>query len=173
MRLPAVPRLVNLRECRIQQQLRELVLAKVPETETSFCPFLVTVKPTRSAPQQYRSGRASKRLRRLRGFDRVSTSLGVRGPADLRSAGVNETLLEAVIYRFLINVGEAEGREIADQVKLPFTMIEGLLARLKMSSMLPTRTTATHDYVHVLTETGRKVARSHLRDSVLWCRPAS
>jgi hypothetical protein len=90
-------------------------------------------------------------------------------PVDLRSAGVNETLLEAVIYRFLINVGEAEGREIADQVKLPFTMIEGLLARLKMEQHVAYKsTTATHDYVHVLTETGRKIARSHIRDSTYY-----
>ena len=90
-------------------------------------------------------------------------------PVDLRNAGVNETLLEAVIYRFLINVGEAEGREIADQVKLPFTMIEGLLARLKMEQHVAYKsTTATHDYVHVLTETGRKIARSHVRDSTYY-----
>ena len=87
-------------------------------------------------------------------------------PVDLREAGVNESLLEAVIYRFLINVGEAEGREIADQVKLPFTMIESLLARLKMEQHVAYKsTTATHDYVHVLTESGRKLARSHIRDS--------
>ena len=80
-------------------------------------------------------------------------------PLDLHKAGVNESLLEAVIYRFLINVGEAEGREIADQVKLPFTMIESLLTRLKMEQHVACKsTTATHDYVHVLTETGRKIA---------------
>lgn len=90
-------------------------------------------------------------------------------PVDLRKAGINESLLEAIIYRFLANVGEAEGREIADQVKLPFTMIEGLLARWKMEQHVAYKsTTATHDYVHVLTETGRKVARSHMRDSTYY-----
>ena len=90
-------------------------------------------------------------------------------PVDLHKAGVNESLLEAVIYRFLINVGEAEGREIADQVKLPFTMIESLLARMKMEQHVAYKsTTATHDYVHVLTETGRKLARSHIRDSTYY-----
>ena len=131
------------------------------------------VKPTRSAPQQYRSGRAEWQTAQGRlpeGFKpSVDEPWRPREPADLRSAGVNETLLEAVIYRFLINVGEAEGREIADQVKLPFTMIEGLLARLKMEQHVAYKsTTATHDYVHVLTETGRKVARSHLRDSTYY-----
>jgi len=92
-----------------------------------------------------------------------------REPVDLRRAGVNETLLEAVIYRFLINVGEAEGREIADQVKLPFTLIESLLARMKMEQHVAYKsTTATHDYVHVLTEIGRKVARGHLRDTTYY-----
>ena len=87
-------------------------------------------------------------------------------PADLLTAGINETLLEALVYRYLINVGEAEGRKIADQVKLPFTMIEPLLARLKMEQHVAYKgATATHDYVHVLTEAGRSIARSHMRDS--------
>jgi hypothetical protein len=90
-------------------------------------------------------------------------------PTDIRSAGVNETLLEAVIYRFLLNIGEAEGREIADQVKLPFTMIEPLLTRLKMEQSLTYKSaTATHDYVHVLTESGRRIARNHLQDSTYY-----
>ena len=90
-------------------------------------------------------------------------------PADIRSAGVNETLLEAVIYRFLLHIGEAEGRDIADQVKLPFTMIEPLLTRLKMEQNLTYKSaTATHDYVHVLTETGRRMARNHALDSTYY-----
>lgn len=90
-------------------------------------------------------------------------------PVDLRQAGINEALLEAIVYRFLVNAGEAEGREIADHVKLPFTMIEDLLARLKMEQHVAYKsTTATHDYVHVLTETGRQVARSHMRNTTYY-----
>jgi hypothetical protein len=86
-------------------------------------------------------------------------------PADGRAAGMNETLLEAIIYRYLQNIGEAEGRKIADQVKLPFRMVEPLLTRLKMEQNVAYRaSTATNDYRYVLTESGRAIARNHLAD---------
>ena len=86
-------------------------------------------------------------------------------PDDMKSAGVNETILEAIVYRYLQNVGEAEGRNIADQVKLPFRMIEPLMTRLKMEQNVAYKNaTATNDYVYVLTETGRMIARNHVND---------
>ena len=86
-------------------------------------------------------------------------------PSDIKSAGVNETILEAIIYRYLLSVGEAEGRKVADQVKIPFRMVEPLLTRLKMEQNVAYKNaTATNDYVYVLTETGRQIARNHLQD---------
>lgn len=86
-------------------------------------------------------------------------------PQDVTSAGLNETLLEAIIYRFLQNIGEAEGRRIADQVKLPFRMIEPILTRLKMEQNVAYKdSTATNDYVYVLTESGRNIARRYIQD---------
>ena len=79
-------------------------------------------------------------------------------PDDAVTAGVNETILEAIIYRFLANIGEAEGRKIADQVKLPFRMVEPLLTRLKMEQNVAYKSsTATNDYVYILTESGRQI----------------
>jgi len=86
-------------------------------------------------------------------------------PADLQSAGVNETLLEAIVYRFLLNIGECAGRRVADQVKLPFRMVEPILSRLKMEQHVAYKSsTATNDYVYILTETGRAIARNHTTD---------
>lgn len=86
-------------------------------------------------------------------------------PDDMKSAGVNETLLEAIVYRYLQNIGECEGRKIADQVKLPFRMIEPLMTRLKMEQNVAYKnSTATNDYVYILTETGRAIARNHVND---------
>ncbi len=126
--------------------------------------------PLSSAPRKARPVRSGRQIPGGHLPDGFTPSIDEpwrpREPVDLRKAGVNESLLEAVIYRFLVNVGEAEGRAIADQVKLPFTMIEGLLSRLKMEQHVAYKSaTATHDYVHVLTETGRRIARSHVRDS--------
>ncbi|MCP4891913.1 MAG: AAA family ATPase [Planctomycetaceae bacterium] len=83
----------------------------------------------------------------------------------MKSAGVNETILEAIIYRYLLSVGEAEGRKVADQVKIPFRLVEPLLTRLKMEQNVAYKNaTVTNDYVYVLTETGRQIARNHLLD---------
>ena len=86
-------------------------------------------------------------------------------PEDARQAGVNETLLEAIIYRFLQNIGECEGRRIADQVKVPFRLVEPVLTRMKMDQHIAYKNaTAAGDYVYILTETGRQIARNHISD---------
>ncbi len=52
-------------------------------------------------------------------------------PTSLTEAGVSETLLEELVMRFLFSRGEATGRAIAEQVKLPYRLVEPLLQRLK------------------------------------------
>jgi hypothetical protein len=87
-------------------------------------------------------------------------------PVSLQSSKINETILEAIIYRALLNAGEMEGRAVSDQIKLPFRMVEPLLARLKMEQTVAYKSsTATNDYVYVLTESGRAIARNHNSDS--------
>ena len=86
-------------------------------------------------------------------------------PSDMQSAGVNETLLEAIIYRYLQTSGEAAGRQVAEQVKLPFRLIEPMLTKLKMEQNVAYKNaTSTNDYVYILTETGRAIARNHISD---------
>ncbi|WP_231612070.1 AAA family ATPase [Novipirellula galeiformis] len=86
-------------------------------------------------------------------------------PFDAYESRINETLLEAIIYRFLRTVGESEGRKIADQVKLPFRMVEPILNRLKSDQRVAYKnSTTTNDYVYVLTESGREIARLMQQD---------
>ncbi len=86
-------------------------------------------------------------------------------PEDAERGGINESLLEAIIYRFLLSSGEASGRRIADQVKVPFRLIEPILSRMKMEQHVAYKSsTSTNDYIYVLTETGRQIARNHAAD---------
>ena len=86
-------------------------------------------------------------------------------PESIEQSGINESILEAIIYRYLLTAGESEGRKIADQVKLPFRLIEPILTRLKMEQNIAYKNaTATNDYVYILTETGRNIARNHNSD---------
>ncbi len=85
-------------------------------------------------------------------------------PASLQDAGVSESLAEELIMRFLLSRGEASGRAIADQVKLPFLLIEPILNRLKYEQMTAYRgATSVNDYIHILTDQGRHRAQQHCR----------
>lgn len=74
-------------------------------------------------------------------------------------------MLEQIVMRYLLTNGETEGRRIAEQVKLPFGLVEPLLTRLKMEQRVSYKSgTATGDYVYVLTESGRAMARNYAGD---------
>jgi DNA replication protein DnaC len=83
-------------------------------------------------------------------------------PPSLEAAGVSESVVEELIMKFLLARGEANGRAIADQVKLPFLLIEPTLNRLKYEQMTAYRgATSVNDYIHVLTDHGRDRARQY------------
>jgi len=83
----------------------------------------------------------------------------------LEEGNISETVIEQIIFRYLLNNGESDGRRVADQLKLPFRMVEPVLTRLKMEQRVAYRSaTATGDYVYALTESGRAVARNHASD---------
>ena len=105
--------------------------------------------PSRTAPASaIASCRPASLPRETNRGDRLNRSTS-------QAAGINETILEAIIYRYLLNIGEAEGRRIADQVELPFRMIEPMVTRLKMEQNVAYKSsTSTNDYVYMLTEIG-------------------
>ena len=79
--------------------------------------------------------------------------------------GISESVLEQISLRYLLNAGEVSGRGIADQMSLPFGMVEPMLMRLKMEQRVAYRAaTATGDYIYVLTESGRALARTYAAD---------
>ncbi len=81
-------------------------------------------------------------------------------PRNFRQAQVNETVVESLILKFLMSTGDAAGREIAEQVKLPFLMIEELLRQMKMDQLLAHRGSAPmNDFQFQLTDLGRERAR--------------
>lgn len=85
-------------------------------------------------------------------------------PNSLDAAGINEQIIEEIIMRFLLNRGEAPGRVIAEQIKLPFGLIEPTLIRLKTQQLSGyLGSTAMNDYIHTLSDAGRDRARRHLQ----------
>ncbi|MEM7475973.1 MAG: AAA family ATPase [Planctomycetota bacterium] len=83
-------------------------------------------------------------------------------PKSLEAAGLSESMVEELIVRFLNGRGEAPGRVIADQTKLPFMLIEPILNRLKYEQVTAYRgSNSVGDYTHVLTDAGRTRARQY------------
>jgi hypothetical protein len=85
-----------------------------------------------------------------------------RVPGSLAEAGLSESMVEELIVRFLLGRGEASGRAIATQIRLPFLLIEPILNRLKYEQMTAYRgANSVNDYIHVLSDQGRERARHY------------
>jgi hypothetical protein len=81
-------------------------------------------------------------------------------PASFRDAGLTDSEVEALILKFLLARGDAVGRDVADQVKLPFVPINQLLSEMKYSQLVVHRGSAPmNDFVYQLTDLGREKAR--------------
>ncbi len=78
----------------------------------------------------------------------------------LREMGLTESDVESLVLKFLLARGDAYGREIADQVKLPFCLLDPLLRELKSDQLVVYRgANEWNDYLYQLTDLGRERAR--------------
>ncbi len=120
-------------------------------------------QPTSTGPSQATGGSQCRFGRITEDRDEPFIPLA---PKSLQAAGVSETLVESLIMRFLLQRGEAAGRAIADQIKLPFLLIEPTLNRLKQEQMTAYRgANSVNDYTHTLTDQGRDRARQYLHQT--------
>jgi predicted ATPase with chaperone activity len=86
-------------------------------------------------------------------------------PKTYREAGLTESQVEELILKILLARGDVEGRQVADQIKLPFGMLEELLRRLKQEQLVVYRDAAqVNDYQYQLTDVGRERARRYARE---------
>jgi hypothetical protein len=83
-------------------------------------------------------------------------------PASFRDAGLNDSKVEALILKFLLARGDASGRDIADQVKLPFVLVQELLRTMKNDQLVVHRGAAPmNDFEYQLSDLGRERGRRH------------
>jgi hypothetical protein len=83
-------------------------------------------------------------------------------PASFDKAGLTDTEVEALVLKFLLARGDATGREIADQVKLPFILIDELLRGIKGEQLVVHRGAAPmNDFQYQLSDLGRERARRY------------
>ena len=81
-------------------------------------------------------------------------------PKSLREAKLTESEVVSLALKYLLSRGEATGREVADQVKLPFVLVETMLANMKQERLIVHKgASAMNDYVYEMTDIGRERSR--------------
>lgn len=83
-------------------------------------------------------------------------------PKSLSELPVPDDLIEALVLKFVLNRGTATGREIAEQIGLPFRVAGEHLRELKIQQLVGHRKAAgMNDYLFELTADGHERARRH------------
>ncbi len=79
--------------------------------------------------------------------------------------GLTDTMVEALVFKYLLSVGQAPGRDIATAVGLPPKPIIELLSQLKSRQFVFYKdSTAMGDFEYALTEEGRSRARGYVNE---------
>ncbi|MEN6452216.1 MAG: AAA family ATPase [Thermoguttaceae bacterium] len=83
-------------------------------------------------------------------------------PTSFQAAGLADSEVEALVLKFLLARGDATGREIADQVKLPFALVDELLREVKQNQLVVHRSSAPmNDFQYQLSDLGRERGRRY------------
>ena len=83
-------------------------------------------------------------------------------PESLRDAKLTDSEVEALALKYLLAVGDASGRDVADQVRLPFVLVDELLRQMKVDQIVVHKgAAAMNDYQYQLSDLGRERARRH------------
>jgi predicted ATPase with chaperone activity len=77
-------------------------------------------------------------------------------PRTLEETGLNSTLIESLICKYLSTVGSSSGRGIADNICLPFGILENIFHSLRTRQLIVhTGSAPLNDYHYNLTDQGR------------------
>jgi DNA-binding PadR family transcriptional regulator len=132
------------------QRLNNLAAAKSVSPQKDRCESGTSVSVISAGEKTERSNQAES----------AAEEFLPREPRSLRDTGLTESEIESLILKYLLVKGDAPGRGVADQVKLPFVLIDDLLRRLKNDQLIVYRDTAPMgDYVYQLADLGRERAR--------------
>ena len=93
---------------------------------------------------------------------RPKSSFRPQAPTSFEQAGLNFAQTEGLVLKFLINIGVASGRRIAEELGLPFGPFPEFLRNLKNQQIVVYTNSATaNDYLYSLTDLGRVRAKGY------------
>ena len=82
-------------------------------------------------------------------------------PQSLEETGLSPVLIEALLLKYLLQVGSATGREIATRICIPFRILEDVLLALRSRQLLVHKgQSQVSDYYYALTDSGSERARA-------------
>ena len=88
-------------------------------------------------------------------------------PESLEDAGLTNEMVDALIFKYLMNVGSAAGAKIAATLALPHPLVVERLTDLKKQQLLGYVGNANMgDFTYTLTEAGRSRARQFMEESM-------
>ena len=84
-------------------------------------------------------------------------------PKSIREAGLIDSEVEALALKYILARGDISGRDVSEQIKMPFVLLDAVLRQLKLEQLVVYRAAAPmNDYVYQLTDLGRERARRYL-----------
>ncbi|PHR93964.1 MAG: AAA family ATPase, partial [Blastopirellula sp.] len=84
-------------------------------------------------------------------------------PKSLEDTQISPILIEALICKLLLNVGSTSGRKVAEEICLPFGILEPLYLSLRSRQIVTHIGSAPlNDYTYALTDQGRERAQSYM-----------
>jgi DNA polymerase III delta prime subunit len=80
-------------------------------------------------------------------------------PKSMEECGLSEMVLESIILQLFLGVGTLTGRGMTDRVRLPFRIVEQVLAQLRVRQLIAhARPAPLNDFYYSLTDAGQKRA---------------
>jgi predicted ATPase with chaperone activity len=84
-------------------------------------------------------------------------------PHTVEETGLTATAIENLLLKYVLLIGSASGRQIADNLCLPFVILEPIYQSLRQRQLLVNSASAQFgDFVYSLTDNGRQRAKSAL-----------
>ena len=85
-------------------------------------------------------------------------------PTNISETGLPSSLIESLICKRLALIGMTSGRELAEDICLPFNMLESVFGTLRSRQIIVHKGSAPlNDYLYSLTEQGQDRARAASR----------
>ncbi len=86
-------------------------------------------------------------------------------PQTLEDTGLAQVQIEALAMKYLLALGAATGRQVAQQLQLPFVVLEGVLRQMKLEQLVVyLKSAPMGDYLYQLTDLGRERARRYMQE---------